>query len=112
MQHLEEKYGWLNSPQAYISLKHEYDKVIVYERANLLFIFNFHPCKSFPDYLIGVELPGTYQVILYTDSKEYGGVKHINETYLFKTNNFPWNNRKNSIKCYIPTRTAIVMALI
>ncbi|QSL64673.1 hypothetical protein MERGE_001975 [Pneumocystis wakefieldiae] len=125
LQHLEEKYGWLNSPQAYISLKHEYDKVIVYERANLLFIFNFHPCKSFPDYLyisivfsssnrnrIGVELPGTYQVILYTDSKEYGGVKHINETYLFKTNNFPWNNRKNSIKCYIPTRTAIVMALI
>ena len=42
MQHLEEEHGWLASPQAYISLKHEGDKVIVFERAGLLFIFNFH----------------------------------------------------------------------
>lgn len=42
MQHLEETYGWLASPQAYVSLKNEADKVIVFERAGLLFIFNFH----------------------------------------------------------------------
>lgn len=46
MQHLEEKYGWLASPQAYISLKHEGDKVIVFERAGLLWIFNFHTTVS------------------------------------------------------------------
>ena len=33
MQHSEEKYGWLHSQQAYISLKNEADKVIVFERA-------------------------------------------------------------------------------
>ncbi|KTW30246.1 hypothetical protein T552_00723 [Pneumocystis carinii B80] len=112
LQHLEEKYGWLNSPQAYISLKNEYDKIIVYERAGLLFIFNFHPYKSFTDYLMGVDVPGTYHIVLYTDNKEFGGVKHIDQTIHYKTNNFPWNGRRNSIKCYIPTRTAIVMALI
>ena len=53
MQHLEDKYKWLDSPQAYISLKHEADKLIVFERGNLLWIFNFHPSKSFSDNRVG-----------------------------------------------------------
>jgi 1,4-alpha-glucan branching enzyme len=48
MQHLEERYGWLHAPQAYISLKHEGDKTIVFERAGLVFVFNFHPTVSNP----------------------------------------------------------------
>jgi 1,4-alpha-glucan branching enzyme len=40
MNWLEEEHGWLRSPQAYVSLKNETDKVIVFERAGLLFIFN------------------------------------------------------------------------
>lgn len=40
MNQLESQYQWLRSPQAYVSLKHEGDKVIVFERAGLLFIFN------------------------------------------------------------------------
>lgn len=43
-----------------MSLKHEDDKVIVFERANLVFAFNFHATKSFPDYKIGVDIPGKY----------------------------------------------------
>ncbi|XP_053561169.1 1,4-alpha-glucan-branching enzyme [Bombina bombina] len=46
MNKLEDKFGWLASPPAYISAKHEDDKVIVFERANLLFIFNFHSYKK------------------------------------------------------------------
>lgn len=46
MQHLEAKYGWLNAHQAYISLKNQSDKVIVFERAGLLWIFNFHGSVS------------------------------------------------------------------
>jgi 1,4-alpha-glucan branching enzyme len=42
MQHLEAKYNWLSAHQAFISLKHEGDKVIVFERAGLLWAFNFH----------------------------------------------------------------------
>ena len=30
----------------YVTLKHSEDKVIVFERGDLLFIFNFHPCNS------------------------------------------------------------------
>lgn len=48
------------SLQAYVSEKHELNKVIAYERANLLFIFNFHPSQSYTDYRVGVEKPGKY----------------------------------------------------
>ena len=43
-----------------MSLKHEGDKLIVFEKAGLVFVFNFHPTKSFTDYRIGVNVPGWY----------------------------------------------------
>jgi len=47
--------------QQFISRKNDGDKVVVFERAeDLVFIFNFHPTNSFPDYKIGVGKPGTY----------------------------------------------------
>jgi 1,4-alpha-glucan branching enzyme len=60
MQWTEEKYGWLHSAQAYISLKNETDKVLVFERAGLLWIFNFHPTNSYKDYRVGVEQAGKF----------------------------------------------------
>uniref|UniRef100_A0A3B5LH52 1,4-alpha-glucan branching enzyme n=1 Tax=Xiphophorus couchianus TaxID=32473 RepID=A0A3B5LH52_9TELE len=60
MNRTEDKYGWLAAQPAYVSAKHEGDKVIVFDRANVLFIFNFHPNKSFQDYRVGVEAPGKY----------------------------------------------------
>ncbi len=53
---LEAKYGWLAADPAYVSCKHEDDKVIVFERAGLVFAFNFHTSKSFTDYRVGLAL--------------------------------------------------------
>ena len=50
--------------QAYVSWKHEGDKVIVFERAGLVFVFNFHPEKSFGDYKIGVQNAGKYPSLI------------------------------------------------
>ncbi|OAL25960.1 1,4-alpha-glucan-branching enzyme [Fonsecaea multimorphosa] len=108
MQWNEEKYGWLHSPQAYISLKNETDKVLVFERAGLLWIFNFHPTNSFTDYRVGVEVPGVYRIIIDTDAEEYGGHGRNAKDTRFFTTDLPWNNRKNFIQVYIPTRTALV----
>ncbi|KIH94990.1 1,4-alpha-glucan branching enzyme [Sporothrix brasiliensis 5110] len=86
MNQLEAKYGWLHASQAYISLKNESDKVIVFERAGLLFIFNFHPSSSFSDYRVGVEQAGTYKIVLSSDDEQFGGHKRINhETRFFTT---------------------------
>ncbi|PNS13878.1 1,4-alpha-glucan-branching enzyme [Sphaceloma murrayae] len=111
MQWTEEKYGWLHSPQAYVSLKHEGDKVIVFERAGLLWIFNFHPSNSFTDFRVGVEQEGTYKIVINSDSEAFGGLNRIDETTRFFTTPFGWNGRKNYLQVYIPTRTAIVLAL-
>lgn len=53
MNFAEEKYGWLSKSE-HISWKHEGDKVIAFERAGLVFVFNFHNLKSFSDYKVGM----------------------------------------------------------
>ncbi|KAL5605520.1 hypothetical protein FOVSG1_005667 [Fusarium oxysporum f. sp. vasinfectum] len=111
MNQTEAKYGWLHAPQAYISLKHEGDKVIVFERGGLVFIFNFHPTNSFSDYRIGIDVAGTYRVVLNTDSKDVGGHNRVDENTRFFTTPMEWNNRKNWTHIYIPCRTALVLAL-
>lgn len=108
MNQCEAKYGWLHSPQAYISLKHEVDKVIVFERAGLVFVFNFHPSQSFADYRIGIEVSGTYRIVLNTDSKEAGGFNRVDENTRFFTTPMEWNGRKNWTQVYIPCRTSMV----
>ena len=108
MQWTEEKYGWLHAEQAYISLRNESDKVVVFERAGLLWIFNFHPTQSFADYQVGVQQNGTYQIVLDTDDAAFGGFARNAKGTRFFTTPFEWNGRKNFVQVYIPTRTAIV----
>ena len=108
MQWTEEKYGWLHSPQAYVSLKNEQDHVLAFERAGLLWVFNFHPSQSFTDYRIGVEQAGTYQIVLDTDDSAYGGFGRNAKGTRFFTTDLPWNNRSNYVQLYLPTRSAVV----
>ncbi|SMN22185.1 similar to Saccharomyces cerevisiae YEL011W GLC3 Glycogen branching enzyme, involved in glycogen accumulation [Maudiozyma saulgeensis] len=111
MQHCEMKHQWLNTPQAYVSLKHEVDKVVAFERNGLLFIFNFHPTNSFTDYRIGVDQAGSYKIVLNTDRAKFGGHDRIDENSKFFTTDLEWNNRRNFIQVYIPSRVALVLAL-
>lgn len=118
MQRLDTKYGVLSAPQAYVSLKHELDKVVAFERNGLLFVFNFHPTNSYPDYKLGIETAGVYQIVLNSDDEKFGGHGRIEEIdektgkpFEFWTQPEAWNNRKNSILVYIPTRTALVFQL-
>ncbi|RMD43155.1 hypothetical protein DV735_g1923, partial [Chaetothyriales sp. CBS 134920] len=110
MQIAEDKYGWLHAPEAYISLKNEVDKVIVFERAGLLWIFNFHPTKSYVDYRVGVEDKGVYRIVLDTDAKDVGGLGRIAHETRYFTTDLEWNGRKNFTQVYLPTRTALVLA--
>ncbi|TFK43739.1 glycoside hydrolase family 13 protein [Crucibulum laeve] len=110
MNHLAGKHGWLDAPQAYVSLKNEKDKVVVYERAGLLFVFNFHPTDSFTDYRVGVEEAGEYKIVLSSDEPKFGGFDNIKLDGKFFTTPMEWNGRKNWLQVYIPSRTCIVLA--
>ncbi|KAF8138384.1 glycoside hydrolase family 13 protein [Boletus edulis] len=86
MNHLESKYMWLSSHS---------DKMIVYERAGLLFIFNFHPTKSFADYRVGVDVAGEYTIVLNSDDKKYGGFENLTSGGRYPTTHQDWDGRKN-----------------
>lgn len=90
--------------QAYVSCKHEDDKVIVFERAGVLFVFNFHCNKSFADYKIGVDIPGTYRVVLDSDEEWFGGHNRVDRSVKYMTRGEPWSNRRDSMMVIITSQ--------
>lgn len=110
MQKTESRYHWLAAPQAYVLLKHKNDKIIAFERANVLFIFNFHPTQSYNGYRIGVKNPGTYKIIIDTDSTDYGGQGREQNNARFFSTQEKCNELDNCLEVSIPNRTAIALA--
>lgn len=98
MNNTETAYNWLSAPQAYISLKNEQDKVVVFERAGLLFIFNFHWSNSYTDYRVGIEEPGEYKIVLDTDDKHFGGHGRLDHSVHYFTDPLGWNGRANHLQ--------------
>ncbi|KAJ8970067.1 hypothetical protein NQ317_008240 [Molorchus minor] len=94
MNHTESKYGWLSSNPGYVSMKHEGDKIIAFERAGLLFVFNFHPWQSFADYRIGIEDPGRVQ----NHDKQFGGFDRIDTSVKFFTVPEGYSGRRNYVQ--------------
>ncbi|KAG0137770.1 glycoside hydrolase superfamily [Tuber indicum] len=105
------RHGLLHAPQVYISLKHDGDTIIVFERSGFVFVFNFHPTESFADFRIGIERAGTYLIVLNIDRKEFRWLGGIDESVRFFTTDFYYNGRRNFTQVDIHTGTAIVLAL-
>ncbi|KAF7408773.1 hypothetical protein HZH66_003310 [Vespula vulgaris] len=110
VNNLEEKYGWLHANPGYVSWKHEDDKLIVFDRAGLTFVFNFHPTKSFADYTIGVRQLGAHKIVLCSDNTEYGGENRVDNNVKHFVNPEPYSGLPHRMMIYIPCRTAIVYA--
>ena len=89
--------------QGYVSWKHEDDKVIVFERANCLFAFNFHPTKSFPDYRVGTNLSGSYKIVLDSDEERFGGFGRLNKQITYEAKPEPYAGRAFSFQVYNKT---------
>lgn len=107
---LEERYGWLHANPGYVSWKHEDDKVIVFDRAGLIFVFNFHPIKSFADYTIGMREQGTYKIVLSSDDSKYGGENRVDTNIKHFTKPEPYAELPSRMMIYTPCRTAVVYA--
>ncbi|XP_019639572.1 PREDICTED: 1,4-alpha-glucan-branching enzyme-like [Branchiostoma belcheri] len=106
----ENHYGWLATEQAYVSSKHEGDKVIVFERGGCVFVFNFHTNQSFTDYRIGCDIPGKYKIVLDTDDPAYAGHSRLDHNTEFFTEPIEHDNRANSLKVYMPARVGFILA--
>ena len=86
------------------------DQVLAFMRGDLVFVFNFSPTRSFTDY--GFLVPtGSYDVVLNTDSKDFGGNGFADDTMTHVTNYDPLyvKDHKEWLKLYIPARSAVVL---
>ncbi len=99
----------LDHPAPLLRVEHCDNLVLGFERAGLLFLFNFHPTRSYPDY--GVEtIPGQYKLILNTDTPCFGGHGLASDDQGYTSQ--PENDApaaRHWVKVYLPSRTALVL---
>ena len=80
-------------------------KVLVYQKGNALFGFNFHPWRSYADCFLPVTEEGEYEVILTSDDFCFGGHGRIwHQTYTAD-----YVDGALGIQLYLPSRTAVVL---
>jgi len=84
----------------------EVNNVLVFEKGNLIFVFNFHPENSIEDYHFYVPKAGKYQVMFSSDDEEFGGFQRVDKQYIYKTEKI---DGVNKLRIFVPNRTAFVM---
>lgn len=85
------------------------EKLLVFERGPLVFIFNFHSAHSVRDYSVLVP-PGRYRLVLNSDEELFGGQGRILPGQTFELLSEARGNEScHIIKVYLPCRTALVL---
>ena len=84
----------------------EWHKIIVFERNNLIFIFNFHIDLSPIDYAIPITYEGAYELIFNSDNSEYGGFSRIERNTTFYAKR---KKEKILLRYYSPNRSMQVL---
>jgi hypothetical protein len=86
------------------------DKVIVFERGDCLFVFNFHHSNSYTDYGVGCCWNEPMRVVLDSDEGWFGGHHRLDWGH---ANGQPpqhgLHNRNHHVKLYLPARTCQVL---
>ncbi|CAA7391260.1 unnamed protein product [Spirodela intermedia] len=116
MNALDEKFLFLASTKQIVSSADEEDKVIVFERGDLVFVFNFHPENTYQGYKVGCDIPGKYRVALDSDALEFGGLGRVGHDvdHFTSPEGIPgvretnFNDRPNSFRVLSPARTCVV----
>jgi len=92
--------------------EHSDNKLLIFQRAGLLFAFNFHPNRSYPDYRFEAP-PGTYRMILDSDAPQYGGHNRLEaDQQHFTLCDAVADRKSDLLSLYLPSRTALVFQLI
>jgi len=70
---LEEQYRWLSHSHQLVTVANDYDKVVVAERGDLLWVFNFSPEGGYTDYPVPAPAPGRYACVFDSERPQFGG---------------------------------------
>lgn len=87
----------------------EADKVLAFQRGDLVFMFNFHTHRSFSDYAVAVP-PGRYRGAFDSDARRFGGQGRIAEGQEYPVGSCQRGNEQClAIRVYLPCRTGLVI---
>ena len=105
-------FKYLASNHQYTSCKSNEDKVVVFERGDLVFVFNWNPTQSFSDYRIGCKEETKYKLVLSSDNAEFGGYSNLSTETAgeYHAEDYAFNGRPASFLAYLPSRTVSVYA--
>ena len=97
----------MSAEPAWLMNADEEHKTIVFERNNMIFVFNWGN-ESMPDYEINVKNTGDYKIVFSSDDSRFGGFDNID-----KSVTFPSEKRDDKVymKIYNVSRTAVVYQL-
>ena len=86
--------------------EHISDQMLAFERAGLIFVFNFNPSRSVTDYAIPLA-PGKYRLLLDSDAREFGGHGRLAPRQVYLT--MEAEGHAAAVRLYVPARTALVL---
>ena len=104
---LVKKYKVLDAGYGSLIKSDNWNKILVFEKAGLIFVFSFHVDQSVPGYEFFVPESGTYEIILNSDSPQFGGHNRIDDTLEYPTR-FNETEGKHFLKVYVPNRTSLI----
>jgi len=84
-----------------------HNKTMVFERGGLVFIFNWHPTRSLPDYAFPTPDSGKYKIILCSDDYQFGGHGRVHTLPDYPA--IPGPDGGGVARIYNTNRTAIVL---
>ncbi|MDD3877924.1 MAG: alpha-amylase family glycosyl hydrolase [Bacteroidales bacterium] len=80
------------------------DQVLIVERGDLFFVFNFSPFNSYTDYGFTCE-KGDYKIILNSDSSKYAGHERIDNDIFYPSIKV---DSTYMLRIYLPTQTCLI----
>jgi 1,4-alpha-glucan branching enzyme len=87
--------------------------VLAFYRGGYVFVFNFDPQRSYPDYGVLVPPGGMYRLVMDSDEVRFSGQGRIAAGQEFWTGNVVQGDEiVQQIKLYLPARSALVLKRI
>ena len=113
IMNLEEELGVMRQGHTRVVQVNEASRVVVLEKGETLFAFNFAPNTPYYDYKVGTTWGGKYTLILNSDSYKYGGYDSMPEDHLKEryTSAFGWDGGDHSILLTIPCCSVVAYRL-
>ena len=73
----ESVFTTMNKGHQYITLADDDTKIIIYERGELIYLYNFHPTNSYADFMVGSLWDSDLMILYETDEARFGGHQRL-----------------------------------